>query len=125
MVMNEMFDEWKQGKTANGYGQYFDEWSERDVTAFVRRESEPPFRPLWSAGNETGEQASANGVEMVRRLVGLSSIERTPHGRSTMGSTGIAANLTGVRSARRRSLAVLRGGYNTRPTGQAGGDILQ
>ena len=69
MVMNEVFDEWKQNKTANGYGQYFDEWSERDVTGFVRRDRNHPSVLLWSAGNEIGEQAAVNGVEMVKRLV--------------------------------------------------------
>jgi beta-galactosidase len=69
LVMNEIFDEWKQSKTAGGYGPYFDEWSERDVTAFVRRDRNHPSVLLWSAGNEIGEQASIHGVEMVMRLV--------------------------------------------------------
>jgi beta-galactosidase len=94
MVMNEMFDEWKQGKTANGYGQYFDEWSERDVTAFVRRDRNHPSVLLWSAGNEIGEQASANGVEMVKRLVDIFHRE-DPTRPVTMGCDRIAANLTG------------------------------
>ena len=39
-----------------GYGQYFDEWSERDVTSFVHRDRNHPSVVLWSAGNEIGEQ---------------------------------------------------------------------
>src|SRR5208283_4622079 len=60
LVMNEMFDEWKQNKTANGYGNYFDEWSERDLTAFVRRDRNHPSVLLWSLGNEIGEQDAVN-----------------------------------------------------------------
>jgi beta-galactosidase len=94
MVMNEMFDEWKQSKMRYGYGQYFDEWSERDVTAFVRRDRNHPSVLLWSAGNEIGEQASINGVEMVKRLVGIFHKE-DPTRPVTMGCDRIAANLTG------------------------------
>jgi len=94
LVMNEMFDEWKQNKTAGGYGNYFDEWSERDVTAFVRRDRNRPSVVMWSAGNEIGEQASINGVEMVKRLVGFFHRE-DPTRPVTMGCDRIAANLSG------------------------------
>ena len=94
MVMNEVFDEWKQNKTANGYGQYFDEWSEKDITSFVRRDRNHPAVLLWSAGNEIGEQAAANGVEMVKRLVDIFHRE-DPTRPVTMGCDSIAANLTG------------------------------
>ena len=94
MVMNEMFDEWKQNKTRYGYGLYFDEWSERDVTSFVRRDRNHPSVVLWSAGNEIGEQVATNGVEMVKRLVGIFHRE-DPTRPVTMGCDRIAANLTG------------------------------
>ena len=94
MVMNEMFDEWKQNKTANGYGQYFDEWSERDVTSFVRRDRNHPSVVLWSAGNEIGEQVSTNGVAMLKRLADIFHKE-DPTRPITMGCDRIAADLGG------------------------------
>jgi beta-galactosidase len=94
LVMNEVFDEWKQNKTANGYGQYFDEWSERDVNSFVHRDRNHPSVLLWSAGNEIGEQVATNGVEMVKRLVEIFHRE-DPTRPVTMGCDRIAANLTG------------------------------
>jgi len=94
MIMNEMFDEWKQSKTTYGYGQYFDEWSERDLTAFVRRDRNHPCVLVWSAGNEIGEQASIHGVEMVKRLVDMFHKEDSTRP-VTMGCDRIAANLSG------------------------------
>ena len=94
LVMNEMYDEWKQNKTRYGYALYFDEWSERDVTSFVRRDRNHPSVALWSAGNEIGEQVTTNGVEMVKRLVGFFHKE-DPTRPVTMGCDRIAANLTG------------------------------
>ena len=35
VVMDEAFDEWKAGKTPQGYGRFFDEWSERDLVSML------------------------------------------------------------------------------------------
>ena len=72
LVMNEIYDEWKEPKRQTpdfGYRIYFDEWSERDVTDFVRRDKNHPSVILWSAGNEIDDQAVPAGVETLRRLV--------------------------------------------------------
>lgn len=68
LVMNEAFDEWKAGKVPEGYNRHFDEWSERDLVDFVRRDRNHPSVVLWSAGNEIGEQSRPDGHLVLRRL---------------------------------------------------------
>ena len=40
VVMDEAFDEWKRNKTRNGYGRFFDEWSERDIVSMLASRSQ-------------------------------------------------------------------------------------
>jgi beta-galactosidase len=68
VVMDEAFDEWKFAKTQFGYGRFFDDWSEPDMVAMIRRDRNHPSIVMWSIGNEIPEQSSKNGGEMAKRL---------------------------------------------------------
>jgi beta-galactosidase len=63
VVMDEAFDEWKQNKTRFGYGQFFDEWAERDIRDMVRRDRNHPSVIMWSIGNEIPEQRDVDRAE--------------------------------------------------------------
>ena len=68
MVQVEAFDEWKNGKNSNGYGEFFDEWAEKDLTAMLKRDRNHPSVVIWSIGNEIREQSMADGYTKTRFL---------------------------------------------------------
>ena len=61
VVMDELFDCWKIGKRKADYSRDFDDWHERDVVNFVRRDRNHPSVILWSSGNEISEQWTQAG----------------------------------------------------------------
>jgi len=71
VVMDESFDMWRRPKVQNGYSKYYDQWSERDVRDFVRRDRNHPSVIMWSIGNEIPEQNSPTGGDEAKRLTGL------------------------------------------------------
>ena len=71
LVMDEAFDEWIRSKTKYGYGQFFEEWSERDLADMIRRDKNHPSIIMWSIGNEIPEQDNDNAYEMVKRLADI------------------------------------------------------
>lgn len=56
LVIDEAFDMWRARKTRFDYARFFDEWHERDLTDFIRRDRNHPSVIMWSVGNELGEQ---------------------------------------------------------------------
>ena len=52
MVMDEAFDGWMKAKAKYDYGLYFNEWWQRDLSDFLRRDRNHPSVIMWSIGNE-------------------------------------------------------------------------
>ena len=71
IVMNEIFDEWKEPKVEYGYSMYWDEWHEQDLRDHIRRDRNHPSVMIWSIGNEILEQWDSAGVAMTRELAGI------------------------------------------------------
>lgn len=69
LVIDEIFDSWERFKTPNDFHLIFEDWSEPDLRAFIRRDQNCPSVIMWSFGNEVGEQyTGAEGANVARRL---------------------------------------------------------
>ena len=68
LVDDEIFDMWEKPKTQFDYGNYFNEWCERDVANWVRRDRNHPSLIMWSVGNEIYDTHMGNGLAITKRL---------------------------------------------------------
>lgn len=72
MLMVEPFDDWSfRPKSPNGYGAFFNEWSEKDVTNMVKHYRNNPSVVMWSIGNEVPSQWGPDGVSELTMLQDL------------------------------------------------------
>lgn len=74
LVMDEVFDEWRENKTTYGYRRFFDEWAEKDLVAMLHRDRNHPCIILWSIGNEIAEQWQGEPEDAKKRTKFLADI---------------------------------------------------
>ena len=70
LVVEDAFDEWRDGKSPFGYQLYWDQWWERDLADMIRRDRNHPGIVLWSVGNEIKEvrQGRPEGLPIMQAL---------------------------------------------------------
>ena len=101
MLMIEPFDDWSfRPKSPNGYGRFFTEWAERDITNMVKHYRNNPSVVMWSIGNEVPSQWGPDGVQelvMLRDMIkGLDTTRPVTCGMDQIGAVldnGFAASL--------------------------------
>lgn len=79
MLMAEPFDDWSfRPKSPNGYGRFFSEWAEKDITNMVKHYRNNPSVVMWSTGNEVPSQWGPDGVaELVMLQDMIHSLDAT------------------------------------------------
>lgn len=69
LINSEAFDMWEKPKTPYDYARFFQEWFEKDVASWVRRDRNRASLMMWSIGNEIQDTlVEGRGVEITRAL---------------------------------------------------------
>lgn len=69
LVLSEAFDMWEKSKTTYDYARFFNEWYEKDVESWVRRDRNRASLMMWSIGNEIQDTlAEERGMEITANL---------------------------------------------------------
>ncbi|MDA3881461.1 MAG: DUF4982 domain-containing protein [Prolixibacteraceae bacterium] len=73
VVIDEIFDEWTINKRKHGYAAHFDEWYEKDIANWIRRDRNHTSVIAWSLGNEVPEQFNGEkGGVVLNKLIDAS-----------------------------------------------------
>lgn len=69
LIVSEAYDMWEKPKTAYDYARFFNDWYERDVASWIRRDRNHACLMMWSIGNEIQDTlAEGRGREITRNL---------------------------------------------------------
>jgi len=72
LICSEAFDMWENPKTTYDYARFFNDWHQRDVAQWIRRDRNRPSVIMWSIGNEIADtHLSERGLKVTRNLIEL------------------------------------------------------
>ncbi len=108
LLYSESFDMWESCKTDYDYGNYFNDWWERDLTSWVRQGRNHPSLIIWGIGNEIHDTNRERGPELTRML--RDAVKRLdPRGNAVVG---MGSNVMDGEGAQKCAAEVDIAGYN-------------
>ncbi|MFC7293064.1 glycoside hydrolase family 2 TIM barrel-domain containing protein [Hirschia litorea] len=81
MVMDEAFDGWETKKAAADYGLFFEDWWQRDLDSFIKRDRNHPSVIMWSIGNEVKSATEETQEKLVNYVKSLDDTRPITQGR--------------------------------------------
>jgi len=108
LIVSEAFDMWERPKTKYDYGNFFNNWCERDCASWLRRDRNHPSVIMWSIGNEISDTHQGRGYEITGQLASYVAL----HDPKKNAFTTIGSNYIEWEGAQRCATLLDASGYN-------------
>ena len=108
LIVSEAFDMWELPKTKYDYGNFFNDWCERDSASWLRRDRNHPSVIMWSIGNEIYDTHQGRGYEITGQLASYVAL----HDPKKNAFTTIGSNYIEWEGAQRCAALLDASGYN-------------
>ena len=109
LICSDAFDIWHHPKNPYDYARFFDEWVEKDIASWVRRDRNHVSLLMWSIGNEIYDtHVDESSLEVTKKLIHLVKV----HDPKQNGLITIASNFMMGKQAQACADALKIVGYN-------------
>jgi len=95
LVMDESFDGWEVAKAKYDYGLDFEEWWQRDLEDFIKRDRNHPSVIIWSIGNEVRGYTDETQQKLVDFIKSIDTTRAISQGRGYYGAAIDIAGFNG------------------------------
>jgi beta-galactosidase len=77
LVISDFSDTWTKGRKYGSYINFFNDWADRDIRAWVRRDRNHASLIAWNIGENVSEQLTVEGIPFAGKLSALVRAEDT------------------------------------------------
>lgn len=109
LILSEAFDMWEVAKTTYDYARFFNEWVDRDISSWVRRDRNHPSLIGWSIGNEIPEVCTSERAQEVTAML-LNRVRR--HDNRCNGYVTMGCNYMQTENGQKCTDILKLAGYN-------------
>ncbi|MDR0532551.1 MAG: DUF4982 domain-containing protein [Verrucomicrobiales bacterium] len=75
LLISDFSDIWIKGRKFDSYGSFFNDWYDKDLRAWMRRDRNHPSLIAWNIAANVGEQLTPDGIPFAEKMAAIVRVE--------------------------------------------------